>query len=227
MNIYLLFVSSLLVDGLTSDPKINEVFTINGNATEYTIQSVTNNGSGNYQLYLDKTLAASPADDAVITFQKGFLHNVSSIYGQQQINAVYGNSSLGSFTINASNQITLINAPRSSNVKIGFNYIPTVETMPVDKELPNGPLTASPRRISKAYIDIYNSLNLTVKAADRTSKKLVITQLGFNIGSDLEKVSGKKEFNFLGYSNNPTLTISQSDPLPLKILGIAMEIVFA
>ena len=219
--------SSLLVDGLTSDPKINEVFTINGNATEYTIQSVTNNGSGNYQLYLDKTLAASPADDAVITFQKGFLHNVSSIYGQQQINAVYGNSSLGSFTINASNQITLINAPRSSNVKIGFNYIPTVETMPVDKELPNGPLTASPRRISKAYIDIYNSLNLTVKAADRTSKKLVITQLGFNIGSDLEKVSGKKEFNFLGYSNNPTLTISQSDPLPLKILGIAMEIVFA
>ena len=55
----------------------------------------------------------------------------------------------------------------------------------------------------------------------------MITQLGFTAGSDLSKVSGKQEFNFLGYDKNPTITISQSDPLPLKILGIAMEIVFA
>lgn len=219
--------SSIIVDGFTSSPKINEVFTIAGNATEYTIQSVTDNGSGNYVLYLDKVLAATPADNAVITLVKGFLHNVSSVYGQQQINAVYGNSSLGNFTINASNQITLVNAARPSGVKIGFNYTPIIETMPVDKELPTGPLTAQVRRISKAYIDIYDSLNLNVKAADKSAKNLIITQLNFTAGQDLQKVSGKQEFNFLGYDKNPTLTISQSDPLPLKILGVAMEIVFA
>jgi hypothetical protein len=31
----------------------------------------------------------------------------------------------------------------------------------------------------------------------------------------------------LGYSKSPTITISQNDPLPLKVLGVAMEIQFA
>jgi hypothetical protein len=219
--------SSLEVDGFTSSPKILETFTIDGNLTIYTIQSVTDKGLGNYTLYLDKNLAASPVDDAAITLTKGFLHDINSVYGEESINAVFGNSSLGSFTINASDQITLINAPRSSGVKVGFNYTPIMETMPIDKELPTGPLTAQVRRISKVYVDIFDSLNLNIKAADKTSKNLIITQLNFNAGDDLQKVSGKQEFNFLGYDKNPTITISQSDPLPLKILGLAMEVVFA
>ena len=36
-----------------------------------------------------------------------------------------------------------------------------------------------------------------------------------------------KEFYFLGYSKEPTVTISQSDPLPMKILGMTMEVVFS
>lgn len=218
--------SVLNVDGLTSDPKINEVFTIDADSTEYTITAVTNNGSGSYAITLDQNLVSTPADNAAITFIKGYLHDVNTVYGEMNVNAVYGNSSLGKFTIDSNDQITLL-SPEPTQVKVGFNYTPTVETMPVDKEVPSGPLTASPRRISKAYIDIYDSLNLTVKAADKTSKNLVITQLGFTAGTDLSKVSGKQEFNFLGYDKNPTITISQSDPLPLKILGIAMEIVFA
>lgn len=218
--------SVLNVDGLTSDPEINEVFTIDADSTQYTITAVTNNGSGSYAITLDQNLDSTPADNAAITFIKGYLHDVNTVYGEMDVNAVYGNSSLGEFTINSNNQITLL-SPEPTEVKVGFNYTPTIETMPVDKEIPTGPLTASPRRISKAYIDIYDSLNLTVKAADKTSKNLVITQLGFTAGTDLSKVSGKQEFNFLGYDKNPTITISQSDPLPLKILGIAMEIVFA
>lgn len=218
--------SVLNIDGLTSDPKIDEVFTIDGDLTEYIITAVTNNGSGQYSVTLNQNLSASPSDNATITFIKGFLHDINSVYGEIDVNAVYGNSSLGQFTIDSNDQITLIR-PEATEVKIGFNYIPTLETMPVDKEIPSGPLTGQPRRISKAYIDIYESLNLNIKAADKNPKNLVITQLGFTAGSDLSKVSGKQEFNFLGYDKNPTITISQSDPLPLKILGIAMEIVFA
>ena len=39
-------------------------------------------------------------------------------------------------------------------------------------------------------------------------------------------VTGKKEFNFLGYSKNPTITVSQNDPLPLKVLAMAIELQF-
>jgi hypothetical protein len=214
------------IDGFTSDPKINETFTIAGNSTEYIIQAFTNNGGGSYDLNLDKNLAATPADNAVITIVKGYLHFVNGIYTNESVNAVEGNSSLGAFTVSATDTITL-NSPRATGVNIGFNYTPIIETMPIDKELPEGPLTGLPRRISRAIIDINSTLDLNVKAADITSKSLVIQQVNFSGGSDLTPVTEKKEFFFIGYDKNPTVTLSQNDPLPIKILGMSVEVVFA
>ena len=76
-------------------------------------------------------------------------------------------------------------------------------------------------------MDISSGLDITMKAQDLTAKELVIQQVDFTVGSDIEAVTDKHEFNFLGYSKNPTITISQNDPLPLKVLGLAMEIQFA
>ena len=219
--------ATLEVDGFTSDPKINESFTIAGDSTEYIIQSVTNNGAGSYTLNLNQSLVTTPADNAVITLVKGFLHDVNGIYTNESINIVDGNSSIGSFTVSGSDQINLTNAPKATGLKVGFNYIPIIETMPIDKELPEGPLTGLPRRISRAIVDINSTLDMTIKAADSTSKALVIQQVNFQGGSDLTPVTDKKEFFFLGYSKNPTVTISQDDPLPIKILGMSVEVVFA
>ena len=218
--------TTLIIDGLTSAPVVNEQFTIAGNATEYTISSLVDDTGGQYTLTLDKTLAATPADGAAITFTKGFLHTVNSMYQTETVNAVEGYSSLGAYTVSGSNTITLTNAPRATNVKVGFNYIPSVETMPIDKELPDGPITGLPRRISKAIIDINTTLDMTVKAADTTAKNLVVQQVSDTIGADLIPVTSKKEFHFLGYDKNPTITISQDDPLPMKLLGMAVEIIF-
>ena len=219
--------TTLVVDGLTSSPVVNETFTIAGNATEYTIQSLINNGSGEYSLTLDKTLAATPSDNAAVTFVKGFLHDVNGIYTAEVVHVVDGNSSVGSFTVSGSDQITLVNAPKATGLKIGFNYDTELETMPIDKELPEGPLTGLPRRISRAIVDLNSTLDMTIKAADSTSKALVIQQVNFQGGSDLIPVTAKKEFFFLGYDKSPTVTISQDDPLPIKILGMSVEIVFA
>ena len=219
--------TTLVVDGLTSSPKVNESFTIAGNATEYTISSLVDNGSGEYSLTLDKTLAVSPSENAVITFTKGFLHTVNGIYTNESVNVVEGNSSIGAFTVSGSDTITLVNAPKATGLKVGFNYIPIVETMPIDKELPEGPLTGLPRRISRAIVDLNTTLDMTIKAADSTSKSLVVQQVNFTGGSDLVPVTAKKEFFFLGYSKEPTITISQDDPLPMKILGMSVEVVFA
>ena len=219
--------TTLTIDGLTSAPKVKEKFTIAGNATEYEISSLVDKGSGEYDLTLNKTLAATPLDDAVITFTSGFLHTVNSIYQAEDINVVSGNSSIGKFTVSGSNTITLVNAPKTTGLKVGFNYIPSVETMPIDKELPEGPLTGLPRRISRAIVDINTTLDMTIKAADSTSKSLVVQQVNFAGGSDLVPVTSKKEFFFLGYSKSPTITISQDDPLPMKLLGMSVEVVFA
>jgi hypothetical protein len=219
--------NTLNVDGFTADPQIQESFTIAGNSTEYTITAVTQTSTG-YSLTLDKDLAVSPADNTVITIVNGFQHTVNAVYETNtEVNAVYGNGSLGLFTIDANNRITLTNAPFPTGVRVGFNFIPILETMPIDKEIDTGPLTGEPRRINKAIVDISGGLDITMKGSDRSSKELVIQQVNFNINTDLQAVTDKKEFTFLGYSTSPTITISQNDPLPLKVLGVAMEIQFA
>ncbi len=217
----------LITDGFSSAPKVNETFTIAGNATEYTISSLVDNGSTTYTLTLDRNLAASPADNAVITLTKGYLHTVNGIYTAESVNVVEGNSSIGTFTVSGSDTITLVNAPKATALKVGFNYTPTLETMPIDKELDEGPLTGLPRRISRAIVDLNSTLDMTIKAADSTSKALIVQQVSFTGGSDLVPVTSKKEFFFLGYDKSPTITISQDDPLPMKILGMAVEVVFA
>ena len=217
----------LVVDGFSTAPKVNEEFTIAGNTTVYKIESLVDKGSGEYDLTLDKTLAASPADNAALTLTKGFLHTVNTIYRNESINVVEGNSSIGAFTVSGSDTITLTNAPKATALEVGFNYVPTVETMPIDKELPEGPLTGLPRRISRAIVDLNSTLDMTIKAADSTSKSLVVQQVSFQGGSDLVPVTAKKEFFFLGYDKSPTITISQDDPLPMKILGMQVEVVFA
>ena len=219
--------NTLSVDGFTSAPQIQETFTIAGNATKYIIIAVTQTAAG-YDLTLDQNLAVSPADNAVITIVEGFVHAVNSIYeNTDKVFAVYGNGSLGEFTVDSNNRITLTSAPFPSGTRVGFNFTPILETMPIDKEIDTGPLTGQPRRVNKAIVDISGGLDITMKAQDLASKELVIQQVDFTINSDTTPVTEKKEFNFLGYSKSPTITISQNDPLPLKVLGIAMEIQFA
>ena len=82
------------------------------------------------------------------------------------------------------------------------------------------------QQIRHCILDINSALDVNVKAANNTSHELLITPLNFTIGSDMVAVTGKKEFNFLGYSKNPTITVSQNDPLPLKVLAMAIELQF-
>ena len=220
--------ATLNVDGFSTAPAVLETFTIAGNAREYIINAVTATAAG-YTLSLDQSLAATPSDNAVMTMVNGFMHTINSIYGEISINVVSGNSSLGTYTIDGNDRITLNSnavAPQPTGMRVGFNYTPILETMPIDKETESGPLSGQPRRITRAVIDVSSALDINVKAANLSAYELLITPLNFTIGSDLTAVTGKKEFNFLGYSKDPTVTVSQNDPLPLKILAMALEMQF-
>jgi len=218
---------TLIMDGLTSNPQIQEEFTIAGVTGTYRITAITNNGSGTYTVTLNTALASSPADNASITFTKGFLHTVNGIYTNESVNAVYGNSSLGAFTVSGTDTLTFTVDPQPTGVNVGFNYTPELETMPVDVETDTGPLTGQSRRIVRCIVDIEDALDISLKSpANANSHELVILQSGFTVGSDLTKQSGKKEFYFLGYDKSPTVTITQNDPLPLKVLGMALEVQF-
>lgn len=216
--------SSLNVDGYTSAPNTGDVITIAGVTGSYEIQTVTETASG-YTVVLDNDLASSPADNAAITITSGRVHNSPAHLTEETVNAVDGTFSLGSFTTSASDTITF-DVAHSAGVVVGFNYEPSLETMPIDREVQTGPLTGQIKRISRAVIDLSDSLNVALQAADNTAKSLVIRDVAFDVAAPVAKVTGKKEFFFLGYDREPTLKITQTAPLPLKVLGVALEVVY-
>jgi len=216
--------SSLNVDGYTSAPNPNDVISIAGNSTQYIIQTVNATASG-FTLVLNQALAASPADNAVITIVEGRLHNTPAHLTSTVVYAVDGTMALGEFTTTSSDTVTF-NEAHGAGVTIGFNYNPTLETMPIDKEIQTGPLTGQIKRISRAVIDVADTLNIALQASDGSAKSLVIRQVNFDVTQSVAKVTGKKEFYFLGYDREPTVKITQTEPLPLKLLGMAVEVVY-
>lgn len=216
--------SGLNVDGYTSAPNPNDIISIAGNSTQYTIQTVNATASG-FTLVLNKVLAASPANDAVITIVEGRLHNTPAHLTSTVVYAVDDTMALGEFTTTSSDTVTF-NEAHSAGVTIGFNYNPTLETMPIDKEIQTGPLTGQIKRISRAVIDVADTLNIALQASDGSAKSLVIRQVNFDVTQSVAKVTGKKEFYFLGYDREPTVKITQTEPLPLKLLGMAVEVVY-
>jgi hypothetical protein len=216
--------STLNVDGYTSAPNPNDIIQIAGNSTQYTIQTVNATASG-FTLVLNQNLAATPSDNAVITIVQGRLHNSPAHLTSTLVYAVDGTMALGTFTTSGSDTITF-NEAHAAGVNIGFDYTPTLETMPIDKEVANGPLTGEIKRISRAVVDVSNALNVALQASDKTAKNLIIRQVDFNVAQSVNAVFGKKEFFFLGYDREPTVKITQTEPLPLKILGMAVEVVF-
>ena len=216
--------TNLNVDGYTTAPNIGDIITINAVSGSYEIQTVTPTASG-YTIVLNQVLDSSPADDAAITITSGRFHNSPAHLTEETVNAVDGTFSLGSFTTSASDTITF-DVAHSAGVIVGFNYEPTLETMPIDREVSTGPLTGEIKRISRAVIDLSDTLNVALQAADNTAKSLVIRDVAFDVAAPLSKVTGKKEFFFLGYDREPTLKITQTAPLPLKVLGVALEVVY-
>ena len=109
--------SSLNVDGYTSAPNPNDVISIAGNSTQYIIQTVNATASG-FTLVLNQALAASPADNAVITIVQGRLHNTPAHLTSTVVYAVDGTMALGEFTTTSSDTITFneAHAANFSNV---------------------------------------------------------------------------------------------------------------
>ena len=80
---------------------------------------------------------------------------------------------------------------------------------------------------TKHIFDISNALDFRIKApSSGTEHELVIQQVNFTVGDDLTPITDRKEFFFLGYSRSPSVTITQKDPLPLKVLGMTLELQF-
>lgn len=102
---------------------------------------------------------------------------------------------------------------------VGLNFTPELETMPPAINGQEGPKTGDFMRIFEALVDVQSSGRF---AADGYA--LSAYQVTDDVDAAPPELDGVQRFQFLGWSRNPTITITQDDPLPLTIRSIKTKV---
>ena len=100
-----------------------------------------------------------------------------------------------------------------------MNFTPQITTLPPEFQLEDGVSVGQKRRIVRAVLDLYETLN--VKAKGTT---ILIRSVIDDFSQEPSKVTTRKEVYLLGWSKDGTVTITSDDPLPMSINGILLEV---
>jgi hypothetical protein len=169
------------------------------------------------QLEADDSLSLDCAE----TYSSGTAQStwtVNSCYQGKSIAVISGDFYMGAFTPNSSNQITLSDAV--TTITVGYSYDTNLETMPPHLQLPQGSQLGDLQRIAQVLVWVESSLSL--KLAGQT---LILRDVVDNIEAAPSRANGVYKFNLSGYSRQPTVTITQEEPLPVRILAMRYKVV--
>jgi hypothetical protein len=114
--------------------------------------------------------------------------------------------------------ITLSRA--ATNIEVGLNYDVTIKTMPSAIGLQSGPVSTKKRRISRVSAQLHQSSGLKINGKAVPNKSFGASVLG----QAPESFTGIKTLPVLGYSKTAQVTVTQTDPLPLTLLGLTVEL---
>tara|TARA_R100000988_G_scaffold101719_1_gene75217 strand:- start:172 stop:2625 length:2454 start_codon:yes stop_codon:yes gene_type:complete len=216
--------TTMIADGFTNAPSQGETFQFGGTGTIYTIQSATATGnSGEYTIVINASVSQS--DNTTLQFVTSKVFSGLSTHIGKTVFATAGSTEggaiyyYGSGVVDGSGNVT-IDTPTTA-CDIGLDYSIDLETLPIDATIQGGQLTGLPRKIGKSVIELSSTYNVQINSND-----VVLTETTLNTSSGLTSFTGKKEVYTLGYSLEPNLTITQSAPLPVRILGITSEIYY-
>lgn len=219
----------ITVDGFTNAPSVGESFQFAGTGTTFTIQSVNASGNTNeYILILDAVTSQSNNATLVFTTSKVFtgLNATPSLIGKV-VHATSGSNEddaifyYGSGTVSSGGVVSFQNV--ASSCDIGLDYTVDIETLPIDAMQSVrglGSLYGFPKKIGKTVLELNKTYNLQLNAKD------VLLSNGITTSSGLTSFTGKKEIYALGYSTQPSIKISQSIPVPFRILSITSEVMY-
>jgi hypothetical protein len=163
-------------------------------------------------LTLDSSVSLT-SGSATVTWTLG------AYYASKTVAVVSSGMYLGLFTANGSGVITLPEAVTS--ITAGFNYTIEIKTMPVNLSLSNGSMIGMPKRISRVLLGLDSTLACTI-----SGNQLILRQVTDDLSIAPDRFSGIKEFFLLGYAREAQVTITQDEPLPMRILGMNMEVAF-
>ena len=224
--------STFIIDGTTAQPLAGETFQFGGSGTVHTIQSSVATGNSNeYAISIDS--AVSESDNTALQFvtSRTFTGlNSSPDMRGKVVHATSGSAEgsdvkyYGSATV-TSGGVAVFDIPASA-IDIGLSNTLQIKTLPVEPQIRTSggtaTLTAYPRKIAKATIELINTYNIKLNGND------VLLNDGQNINNlgVVDSFTGKRDVHFLGYDNEPDIEITQSVPLPIRLLGITSEVYY-
>jgi len=172
--------------------------------------------------YLEKF---SEEDDVTLDCSKDITGSGQTFSGlthlaNEEVYLIANGVSLGAHTVNGSGEVTITETGVTA-MSAGLYYAPSLETMPPDTGTSTGPLTGEIRRISRVTVVMNTALSMKVAGTE-----LIVRQVTDDLSDPPTAVTDTRDFYLRGYSRNPTVTITQTDPLSLRILALVMEISF-
>jgi hypothetical protein len=137
---------------------------------------------------------------------------IPTIYGSTPVNVVAGQYHLGVWPF------SLTTTPAGPYV-VGLKFDPALETLPPVVTSQEGTRSGDYMRIYEALVDVQSSGRF---AADGYA--LAAYQVTDDVDAAPNELDGAQRFQFLGWQRNPTISITQADPLPLTIRSIKSKV---
>jgi hypothetical protein len=141
------------------------------------------------------------------------------LFAGMTVHARSGTSYLGPVEIPAGGVVPDLDAGGAA-VELGRLFTPLVETLPPEPKFPSGSVAARVKRISGIRVYALGASRLRV--GDRI---MSAHDIGEDVTAAPRARSGWIEARLLGRSREPTVTITQDEPLPMTVLGISMEVI--
>jgi len=117
----------------------------------------------------------------------------------------------------ASGSITL--AREGVDVEVGLDYDVIATTMPLNVNFANGPTLMREKRPFHAQIDLYQSLGVIIQG-----KRLPDRTMAGPLPDIPDPYTGMKEVWLTGWSHIADITISQTDPLPMFVRSLSLDV---
>jgi hypothetical protein len=117
----------------------------------------------------------------------------------------------------ASGNITLSRS--AAAVEVGLDYDTLVKTMPLNMDFANGPILMRKKRIIRVQLDVHETLGLHVDGTLLPDRALGVGVLD----TTPTPYTGLKDVYKMGWSELAQIEISQTDPVPMLLLGVSLE----
>lgn len=193
-----------------------------GDTTEvWTVVERTINGTKKqYVEYLDPTLNMDSTLNGLVNGTSGTLTNLDHLEGQTvQVlvgDAVYPNQTV----TNGQITVTLPSSSGFQNVEIGLGYVSKMTTMRIEAGAQAGSAQNRPKRWNEVAVRLFETVGVTIN-----DDQIPFRSSSTPVGQNIPPFTGDKRVTNTGWDREGKITIEQTQPLPMTVLGITGTLV--